>query len=683
MNVNKNIDESANTRKRQCEFEESNDAKHKGKEQNKPISEHIDIRFDFVVENNNIEDEDISNFLEKLVEIKQQLNHTKSLLSDKDITDWNRHTAYMNTASTIVPYLREKLHIEIGTQAWAKMFEILAKFQLINHVNNEKWRTLHLCEAPGGFISALNHFLITREETKNVEWEWFAQTLNPYYEHDELTAAMLIDDDRLIYHTIDDNHWDFGIDNSGNIMNQANINHYISRFQPMNISFITADGSFDVQSNPGEQEYLVYPLLKTEVYIALSCLITHGNFVLKLFTIFEQITIDLIYILYRTFRQISMFKPKTSKKGNSEVYVICMDFNREKFTNCFNDNLEIKSIPYSISFVKQLIECSELFQSYQINTIEHNLYYFNNLSRNFIKKLHKIKANLLDRFLNESQARELLSTDRHLLNTNLKFQRLYPYNNRLTRTGTFNNQHQIDINMIQNQIYKGEFCLICSKNEDNDLCQTCQTICQFIEHRPTTISQIYIGQLTADSPIMIDCVFGTQSINIQNSCFCNRYLLELCQKTNSSTILLNEDSINLTSIRNSSSVEISNEEFKQLQQFASDYQMNLQSKEGVYYIQSTPILTRLQASVIYRLTHTFEKTSVYVIPSSSSSHLLFIFETFQKPINHEYQTICQQLCSASSSNLLQFIHIYQLLDQHFALHLIQANNICLQLKYIT
>ncbi|CAF4299500.1 unnamed protein product, partial [Adineta steineri] len=106
----------------------------------------------------------------------------------------------------------------------------------------------------------------------------------------------------------------------------------------------------------------------------------------------------------------------------------------------------------------------------------------------------------------------------------------------------------------------------------------------------------------------------------------------------------------------------------------------LQSKEGVYYIQSTPILTRLQASVIYLLTHTFEKTSVYVIPSSSSSHLLFIFETFQKPINHEYQTICP---SSSNSKLLQFIHIYQLLDQHFALHLIQANNICLQLKYIT
>jgi hypothetical protein len=70
----------------------------------------------------------------------------------------------MNPASTIVPYLREKLNIEIGTQAWAKMFEILSNFDLINHLNNQKLITLHLCEAPGAFISALNHFLITRSK---------------------------------------------------------------------------------------------------------------------------------------------------------------------------------------------------------------------------------------------------------------------------------------------------------------------------------------------------------------------------------------------------------------------------------------------------------------------------------------------------------------------------------------
>ncbi len=93
-----------------------------------------------------------------------------------------------------------------------------------------------------------SHFVYwISEETENIDWQWFAQTLNPYYEHDPSTAAMLIDDDRLIFHTIHENHWDFGIDNSGNIMNEENIDHYITRFQPMGISFVSLIPSFVIQ----------------------------------------------------------------------------------------------------------------------------------------------------------------------------------------------------------------------------------------------------------------------------------------------------------------------------------------------------------------------------------------------------------------------------------------------------
>lgn len=60
-----------------------------------------------------------------------------------------------------------------------------------------------------------------------------------------------------------------------------------------------------MQDNPAEQELLVYPLLKTEVQVALGCLMKHGNFVLKIFTIFERETIELIYLLYRRFHQVN------------------------------------------------------------------------------------------------------------------------------------------------------------------------------------------------------------------------------------------------------------------------------------------------------------------------------------------------------------------------------------------
>jgi len=49
---------------------------------------------------------------------------------------------------------------------------------------------------------------------------------------------MLIDDDRLIFHSYDENHWNFGVDNSGNLLNQENIDYYISYFQSMEINFV-------------------------------------------------------------------------------------------------------------------------------------------------------------------------------------------------------------------------------------------------------------------------------------------------------------------------------------------------------------------------------------------------------------------------------------------------------------
>jgi hypothetical protein len=212
------------------------------------------------------------------------------------------------------------------------------------------------------------------------------------------------------------------------------------------------------------------------------------------------------------------------------MYVICIDFDREIFTNS-SENVELNPI-----FLNQLIQCSQLFQSCQINTIENNLHYFQNLNRKFSKKLHKIKDNVLDKFINQCQVRQLLSNDRHLLKTNLEYKRLYHNTQRITRIGTFNDQHKIDMNFIQNKIQNGFFCLICSNNENNDLCSTCQILSRIINDQSLSISQIYIGQLTVNKPTIIDCVFGKQSTNIRNSCFCNRYLLELCNQIDVSQV---------------------------------------------------------------------------------------------------------------------------------------------------
>ncbi len=54
--------------------------------------------------------------------------------------------------------------------------------------------TVHLCEAPGAFIAATNHYV--RTHRPDWWWDWLAISLNPYFEGNDQFA--MIDDDKLI-----------------------------------------------------------------------------------------------------------------------------------------------------------------------------------------------------------------------------------------------------------------------------------------------------------------------------------------------------------------------------------------------------------------------------------------------------------------------------------------------------
>ena len=255
------------------------------------------------------------------LDLKNSLNEVKNLLSDKKLDEWHEHTAFTNKAGKIISHVRKSVNAELCTQAWCKFHEILCSFPLIPQeaFQNGKLNSLHLCEAPGAFIASLNHYL--KSHRLPCDWNWVANTLNPYHEaNDNLTMIM---DDRLIANTL--RCWYFGPDNTGDIMTLkylTGLQNFISSMGTIHL--ITADGSFDCQGNPGEQEALVSCLHYCEAVTALMTLGNGGSFVLKMFTLFEHCSINLMYLLNCSFDQVHVFKPATSKAGNSEVYVVCL-----------------------------------------------------------------------------------------------------------------------------------------------------------------------------------------------------------------------------------------------------------------------------------------------------------------------------------------------------------------------
>ena len=109
------------------------------------------------------------------------LTHT---LNEKDLLTcrpWGTHTAFTNRAGQVVRHIRQHFgEVELCTTAWAKMYECIAAFDLLPSTSSmtagksgqgqlangqPAVGTVHLCEAPGAFISASNHFIRTQRYT--------------------------------------------------------------------------------------------------------------------------------------------------------------------------------------------------------------------------------------------------------------------------------------------------------------------------------------------------------------------------------------------------------------------------------------------------------------------------------------------------------------------------------------
>lgn len=370
----------------------------------------------------------------RLQTLKASLNAVKNQLSDKNVQVWHRHTNSTNRAGEVMAAVRSDANAEVCTQAWCKFYEILGRFNLlpVEALHNGELNTVHLCEAPGAFVTALNHYLKTTESTRYCDWSWVANTLNPY--HEANGGSKTIADDRLIANTLP--WWFFGSDNTGDIMTQKyliELQAFLSNMR--GVDLVTADGSFDCQENPDEQEALVASLHYCEATAALLLLNPGGSFVLKMFTLYEHSSVCLLYLLNCCFGSVSVFKPATSKAGNSEVYVVCLSYDGKeavrpllsKLIRNYGPHVADREalFPSSVipeTFEKQHEEVCLYFHTLQVETITENLQLFEGMSVEQRQRVDHIRDCVVQEYMRRFQVclcTRSLSCFRNRINTSL------------------------------------------------------------------------------------------------------------------------------------------------------------------------------------------------------------------------------------------------------------------------
>ena len=250
------------------------------------------------------------------------LNDIKKQISVYE-KDWDTYKKYTNPYEYIHTNIPNKKHgiskYKPISRAYFKMIELINTFN-IGIDSSHPIRSFHLAEGPGGFIEAVAKLRMCREDS------YIGMTLldtTNYTNNDSHIPGWKKTDSFL--REFKNVKIENGIDGTGNILSFNNF-VYIHETYGSSMDLITADGGFDFSDDFENQELNMVPLIYGQIIYALCMQKQGGCFVLKIFDIFMQQTVDMMALLSSMYQQVYITKPNTSRYANSEKYIVCKGF---------------------------------------------------------------------------------------------------------------------------------------------------------------------------------------------------------------------------------------------------------------------------------------------------------------------------------------------------------------------
>lgn len=246
-----------------------------------------------------------------------------------------------------------------------------------NTPDNIPIRSFHLAEGPGGFIEAL---VYSRNNQNDV---YIGMTINSTNNDTDIPgwkkSKNFLKNNPNVF--IEE-----GSDKTGDILKLENFAYCKNKYGS-SMDLITADGGFDFSIDFNNQEINVVKLLFAQISFALCMQKKNGSFVLKIFDVFMEHTIDLLYLLSSFYEKVYITKPQTSRYANSEKYIICKkfiynsnsDFYPYLYNAFYNMTLDEKYVHrflncrINIFFITKLEEYNSIFGQQQAENIYNTI----------------------------------------------------------------------------------------------------------------------------------------------------------------------------------------------------------------------------------------------------------------------------------------------------------------------
>lgn len=284
-------------------------------------------------------------------------------------------------------------------RAFVKLYEMIVMFDLIP-LNIQNFVSIHLAESPGSFFQCSvlyrdkfgknkiskndkYHCISIFSESSHVPS--FSKNMTDYY-NEEKPRRLFIHKTYPLKETINNNF------DNGDLTNPKTIINFSNEIKNK-AHFITADGGFET-NNENLQEQETFVLILGQIIAAIKNQENNGHFVLKIFESYTILLIKIMYILCGLYKEVYIMKPLTSRKSNSEKYIICKYF---KFGKKKSQNMNIEKILFE--YLEKIHENKNLF--------------VHDISSNIIIPLHM--SNLIATLNNEIFLRQYESINEYVL----------------------------------------------------------------------------------------------------------------------------------------------------------------------------------------------------------------------------------------------------------------------------
>ena len=313
------------------------------------------------------------------------LNENRNKIDDNS-QGWNKIKKIVNPYELLhISYYRSKndsiAKYSPISRSYFKMIEILNDYKLLEDYRTTNITVSCLAEGPGGFMEAISNY--RKRYVNSNDDKIYGITLKPTDK--DIPGWMKIAKNipknlRIFY---------------GNLYKIDDILNYTNLFVDNKAELITADGGFDYSVDFNNQESLSFRIIFCEIITALSIQKNGGNFVCKIFDIFNIFTVKMIAIIGLYYDRVYISKLKTSRIANSEKYIIAKGFkgiSRDELDNFhkiirewdINNDAELGNISDIVGikltndFIHDINEYNEKYVENQLLYMNKILNYINN-----------------------------------------------------------------------------------------------------------------------------------------------------------------------------------------------------------------------------------------------------------------------------------------------------------------